>query len=87
MDLGHFIQVLERQVELLQLQGQAIAIIIIIYILEITMEKFKIFNKILILLLIMNLYVYVPIKDNFAYSQPIKANQVFFDGLKGEEIW
>ena len=48
LDLGHFIQVLERQVELLQLQGQAIAIIIIIYILEITMEKFKIFNKILI---------------------------------------
>ena len=34
----------------------------------------------------MNLYVYIPTKDNLAYSQPIKANQVFFDGLKGEKI-
>ena len=41
------------------------------------MEKFKIFNKILILLLIMNPYAYIPTKDNLAYSQPIKANQVF----------
>ena len=68
------------------MQVQALAKIIIIYILEITMEKFKIFNKILILLLIMNLYVYIPTKDNLAYSQPIKTNQVFFDGLKGEKI-
>ena len=34
----------------------------------------------------MNLYVYIPTKDNLAYSQPIKASQVFFDGLKGEKI-
>ena len=34
----------------------------------------------------MNLYVYIPTKDNLAYSQPIKTNQVFFDGLKGEKI-